>query len=84
MLEAAGAKNVTTFAAGSRPRLRHPRGGRARAWATDPKQSVLNQFQQTHDVKNLFVMDGAGFPSGGVPEPDADHHGAGGAVDVTI
>ena len=25
----------------------------------DPKTSVLNQFCQTHDVKNLFVMDGS-------------------------
>ena len=26
---------------------------------TDPKTSVLNQFQQSHDVKNLFVVDGS-------------------------
>ncbi len=26
---------------------------------TDPKKSVVNQFQQSHDVKNLFVVDGA-------------------------
>ncbi|HEY1337241.1 MAG TPA: GMC family oxidoreductase [Bryobacteraceae bacterium] len=25
----------------------------------DPKKSVLNQFQQSHDVKNLFVVDGS-------------------------
>jgi choline dehydrogenase-like flavoprotein len=25
----------------------------------DPKTSVVNQFQQFHDVKNLFVMDGS-------------------------
>lgn len=30
---------------------------------TDPKQSVLNQFQQAHELPNLFVTDGAGFPS---------------------
>ena len=29
----------------------------------DAKTSVLNQFQQAHEVKNLFVTDGAGFPS---------------------
>ena len=36
--------------------------GTARMGA-DPKSSVLNQFQQTHEVKNLFVTDGSGFPS---------------------
>ena len=29
----------------------------------DPKTSVLNKFNQTHDVRNLFVMDGAAFVS---------------------
>ena len=48
-----------------------------RAWATIPKKSVLNQFQQTHDVKNLFVMDAAGVHVRRLPEPDPDHHGPG-------
>jgi choline dehydrogenase-like flavoprotein len=26
---------------------------------TDPKKSVVNQHQQSHDVKNLFVVDGS-------------------------
>lgn len=30
----------------------------------DPKRSVLNRFNQAHDVKNLFVVDGASFVSG--------------------
>jgi choline dehydrogenase-like flavoprotein len=29
----------------------------------DPKASVLNSFCQAHDVKNLFVADGASFVS---------------------
>jgi choline dehydrogenase-like flavoprotein len=29
----------------------------------DPKRSVLNGYCQAHDVKNLFVTDGAGFVS---------------------
>ena len=36
---------------------------------SDPKQSVLNQFQQSHDIKNLFVMDASGFPSGACQNP---------------
>jgi choline dehydrogenase-like flavoprotein len=31
----------------------------------DPKKSVLNKFNQTHDVKNLFVIDGACFVTSG-------------------
>ncbi|GAB3694766.1 GMC family oxidoreductase [Spirosoma flavus] len=31
----------------------------------DPKTSALNPFQQAHDVKNLFVVDAAAFPSQG-------------------
>ena len=35
----------------------------------DPKKSVLNGWNQSHDVKNLFVVDGSCFPSGGVQNP---------------
>jgi len=35
----------------------------------DKKTSVLNQFQQSHDVANVFVMDGAGFTSGACQNP---------------
>lgn len=30
---------------------------------SDPKTSVLNQWNQGHDCKNLFVVDGAAFTS---------------------
>ncbi len=36
---------------------------------TDPKTSVLNAFNQSWDVKNLFVTDGASFPSSGCANP---------------
>lgn len=36
---------------------------------SDPKTSVLNQFNQCHDVKNIFVMDGSAFTSGGPQNP---------------
>jgi choline dehydrogenase-like flavoprotein len=35
----------------------------------DPKTSVLNRHNQSHDVKNLFVVDGSSFVSGGVQNP---------------
>ena len=31
----------------------------------DPKKSVLNKWCQSHDVKNLFVVDGSGFVTAG-------------------
>jgi glucoside 3-dehydrogenase (cytochrome c) catalytic subunit len=35
----------------------------------DPKTSVLNQFQQSHDVKNLFVVDGSAFVTASCQNP---------------
>ena len=31
----------------------------------DPKKSVLNKYNQAHDAKNLFVVDGACFVTSG-------------------
>ncbi|HEY3138046.1 MAG TPA: GMC family oxidoreductase [Blastocatellia bacterium] len=36
---------------------------------TDPKTSVLNQFQQSHDLKNLFVVDGSSHVSASCQNP---------------
>jgi choline dehydrogenase-like flavoprotein len=36
---------------------------------TNPKKSVLNAFNQVHDVKNVFVTDGAAFVTQGCYEP---------------
>ena len=30
----------------------------------DPNSSVLNKYCQAHEVDNLFVVDGAPFPTG--------------------
>jgi choline dehydrogenase-like flavoprotein len=68
MLEAAGAKNIRTYARPSAPRWALHEAGMARMGA-DPKKSVLNQFQQTHDIKNLFVMDASGFTSNPCQNP---------------
>lgn len=35
----------------------------------DPKASVLNKYNQLHDVPNLFVTDGAAMASGGCQNP---------------
>jgi glucoside 3-dehydrogenase (cytochrome c) catalytic subunit len=62
MLEAAGARNVQMQLESPKPGWAIHEVGIARM-GDDPKKAVLNQFQQAHDVKNLFVMDGAGFTS---------------------
>jgi choline dehydrogenase-like flavoprotein len=69
MLEAAGATNIDPWSVPDRmPGMGIHEVGVARM-GTDPKRSVLNQFQQTHDVRNLFVMDAAGFVSSGCQNP---------------
>src|SRR5581483_1943992 len=35
----------------------------------NPKTSVLNRFNQSHDIRNLFVVDGSAFVSGGCQNP---------------
>lgn len=35
----------------------------------DPRTSVLNQFQQAHDIKNLFVVDGSSHVSASCQNP---------------
>jgi choline dehydrogenase-like flavoprotein len=69
MMEAAGAKDIRPFAVPDRiPGYGIHELGVARM-GKDPKKSVLNQYQQAHDVQNLFVMDGAGFTSGACQNP---------------
>ena len=58
MLEAAGIKNVKTFDGGSAPGQAIHEMGTARM-GNDPKQSVLNKWNQMHAVKNVFVTDGS-------------------------
>ncbi|HET7293562.1 MAG TPA: GMC family oxidoreductase [Vicinamibacteria bacterium] len=36
---------------------------------SDPRTSVLNQFEQSHDVRNLFVVDGSSFVSASCQNP---------------
>ncbi len=69
MLEAAGAKNIQPFTVLDRiPGYGIHEMGTARM-GTDRKTSVLNQFLQTHDVNNLYVMDASSFVSGACQNP---------------
>lgn len=68
MLEAAGAKNIQLRGAPSPPGAGIHEMGTARMSAS-PKTGVLDKWNQTHDVPNLFVTDGAAFPSVGCQNP---------------
>jgi len=68
MLEAMGAENVRARAEISPPGLGIHEVGTARM-GNDPKTSVVNRWQQAHDVKNLFLMDGSVYPSSGCQNP---------------
>jgi choline dehydrogenase-like flavoprotein len=69
MLEAAGAKNIRPFTVLDRvPGYGIHEMGTARM-GSDAKKSVLNQFLQTHEIDNLFVMDASSFVSGGCQNP---------------
>ena len=74
MLEAAGCKEVRTRDAykegglGAEPGLGIHEMGTARM-GRDPRTSVLNAHNQTHDVPNLFVTDGACMASSSCVNP---------------
>ena len=68
---AAGAQKVL--------KISHRPGGAAHNLGTcrmgdDPKSSVLNSFCQSHDVPNLFVVDGSCFVTGGTANPSLTIH----------
>ena len=68
MLEAAGAKNISVRSNVAEPGMAIHELGTARMGA-DPKKSVTDAYNQLHDVKNVFVMDGACFVSSGCQNP---------------
>lgn len=68
MLEAAGAKNVHITGQPSVPGFCIHEVGTARM-GVDPKKSVLNAHNQTHEVKNIFVTDGACYVSSACQNP---------------
>jgi len=68
MLEAAGLKNVKTFDSGYGFGQGIHEMGTARM-GRDPKTSVLNEWNQVWDAKNVFVTDGACMTSGACVNP---------------
>lgn len=68
MLEAAGFKNIRTYDAGSNPGLGIHEMGTARM-GKDPKTSVLNEWNQVHSCKNIFVTDGSCMTSSACQNP---------------
>lgn len=64
ILESAGAE---IFAVSDEPRTNHELGGCR--MGEDPRTSVVDRNCQSHDVKNLFVVDGSVFPSASEKNP---------------
>jgi choline dehydrogenase-like flavoprotein len=68
MLQAAGFKDVKKTGAPSLPGHCIHEVGTARM-GNDPKSSVVNKYNQAHDVENIFVTDGACWVSQGCQNP---------------
>jgi choline dehydrogenase-like flavoprotein len=68
MLEAAGVKNVRSYDGGYQPGMGIHEMGTARM-GRDPKTSVLNEWNQVWDAKNVFVTDGACMASASCVNP---------------
>jgi choline dehydrogenase-like flavoprotein len=68
MLAAAGGRRIETFEGDDPPGFCIHEMGTARM-GRDPKTSVLNSFNQAHDVKNLFITDGAAMVSSSCVNP---------------
>jgi choline dehydrogenase-like flavoprotein len=68
MLAAAGARAIEPFTDDDPPGFSIHEMGTARM-GHDPKTSVLNSYNQAHDVKNLFLTDGAAMVSSSCVNP---------------
>ena len=68
MLEVSGGKDIRPFQLNDPPGLTIHEMGTARM-GREAKTSVLNGFNQAHDVKNLFVTDGAAMVSSSCVNP---------------
>jgi choline dehydrogenase-like flavoprotein len=68
MLEAVGYKNVQTYSNMSFPGNANHEMGTARM-GKDPKRSVLNEYNQMHGIKNIFITDGSAMVSSSCVNP---------------
>ncbi len=68
MLEAVGARDIVPFVEENPPGLTIHEMGSARM-GRDPETSVLNGYNQAHDVPNLFITDGACMTSSANQNP---------------
>lgn len=68
ILETAGMKDVKAFDDSAVPGMAIHEMGTARM-GHDPKTSVLNKWNQMHDVKNVFVTDGSCMTSSACQNP---------------
>ena len=68
MLSAAGAISIQPFQDDDPPGFSVHEMGTARM-GRDPKTSVLNAWNQSHDIKNLFITDGSCMTSSGCVNP---------------
>jgi len=72
MLEAGGIKNVKTYDSMPAPGFCIHEMGTARM-GKDPKTSVLNRWNQMHDVKNVFITDGSCMSSSACQNPSVTY-----------
>jgi len=68
MLEAAGCTNITSYNSPTAPGACIHEMGTARM-GKDPKTSVLNKWNQMHEVENVFVTDGSCMTSAATQNP---------------
>ncbi len=68
MLDAAGCKDITSHNEATAPGAAIHEMGTARM-GKDPKTSILNKWNQVHDVKNVFVTDGSCMTSSATQNP---------------
>jgi choline dehydrogenase-like flavoprotein len=63
----ANAAGAEVLSVSSKPQTNHELGG-ARM-GNDPRRSVVDRFCRSHDVPNLYVVDGSAFPSASEKNP---------------